>query len=30
MERQEGRLIARDTLRDFKQWTGDEGGGGGG
>jgi|HubBroStandDraft_6_1064221.scaffolds.fasta_scaffold1786687_2 hypothetical protein len=26
IERQEKRVIARTTLRDFKQWTGDEGG----
>jgi hypothetical protein len=33
IERQEQKVIARTTLRDFKQWTGDEGGpplGGGG
>lgn len=33
IERRERRVIARTTLRDFKQWTGDEGGppmGGGG
>jgi hypothetical protein len=29
LERQETRLIERETLRDFKQWTGDEGGGAG-
>ena len=26
IERREQRIIARTTLRDFKQWTGDEGG----
>jgi hypothetical protein len=26
VERQEKRIVARTTLRDFKQWTGDEGG----
>ena len=26
IERQERTVIARTTLRDFKQWTGDEGG----
>ena len=26
IERQENRIVALTTLRDFKQWTGDEGG----
>ncbi len=26
IELQERRIVARETLREFKQWTGDEGG----
>ena len=29
IERQESQVVARTTLRDFKKWTGTEGGAGG-
>jgi hypothetical protein len=29
IEKQESKVVARTTLRDFKKWTGTEGGAGG-